>query len=208
MNEHTLFRAACLSAASELPAELASPLGGLTSANRGVLGGGSAGDMQRCLDVTQATAHALAPRARIQRTASALAAGYPLDLLITSGNNQWSVSRRAGIWPYACTCTVSFLGPDHHDLTAGGQLTLPTPEGLRRVLADGCPLVSAYGAGAWRAGQRQGRGHPLTRSVLTSAVGLCAWRHEKNPANWSSRIAALVDLSIKRADGGPVRGCV
>jgi hypothetical protein len=59
-------------------------------------GCGSARHVRRCIEVTQATARALDPQARIRCAACAGTAAYHLDLLTGSGNNQWSVSRRAG----------------------------------------------------------------------------------------------------------------
>jgi hypothetical protein len=68
----------------------------LISADSVARGCGSARHVRRCIEVTQATARALDPQARIRCAASAGTAARHLDLLTASGNNQWSVSRRAG----------------------------------------------------------------------------------------------------------------
>ena len=53
------------------------------------LGRASDQDVQRFLDVVQATAGALDPQSRVRCAASTSTAAYHLDLLTASGNNQW-----------------------------------------------------------------------------------------------------------------------
>jgi hypothetical protein len=91
-------RPALLPVPPELPAGLARypRVLQLISADSVSRGCGSARHVRRCIDITQATARALDPQARIRCAASAGTAAYHLDLLTASGNNQWSVSRWAG----------------------------------------------------------------------------------------------------------------
>jgi hypothetical protein len=91
-------RPAPLPVPPELPAGLARHprVLQLISADSVARGCGPARHVRRCIDITQATARALDPQARIRCAASAGTAAHHLDLLTASGNNQWSVSRRAG----------------------------------------------------------------------------------------------------------------
>ena len=91
-------RPAPLPVPPELPAGLARypRVLQLISADSVARGCGSARHVRRCIDVTQATARALDPQARIRCAACAGTAAHHLGLLTGSGNNQWSVSRRAG----------------------------------------------------------------------------------------------------------------
>lgn len=89
---------AALATPPGLPAGLARPprVAQLINLDSISLGCGSDRDVRQCLEVAQATAHALDPQPRIRCAASAWTASRHLDLLTASGNNQWSVSRRPG----------------------------------------------------------------------------------------------------------------
>lgn len=52
--------------------------------------------MQRCLDVAEATARALDPLARARYAASSKTAAYHLDVLTAAGNGTWSIRRGRG----------------------------------------------------------------------------------------------------------------
>lgn len=87
----------------ELPAGLAQRprvirLVDLDSVSHGLARGAALGrasnqDVQRFLDVVQATAGALDPHSRVRCAASTTTAAYHRDLLTASGNNQWCIRR-------------------------------------------------------------------------------------------------------------------
>jgi hypothetical protein len=155
----------------ELPAGLAHYPGvlQLISADSVARGCGSARHVQRCIDVTQATARALDPQARIRCAASARTAAHHLGLLTSSGNNQWSVSRRAGN-------AGQVLLEEMNDLISARLIaTRPRPERQRRARpADLVILVATIpstrrqsgGCGCW--GSRPVRRCQAVRSPPSS----------------------------------------
>ena len=96
-------RPAALPPPLELPAGLARyprvlQLIDADSVSRGLADGTSLSrasdqDVQLCLDVVRATAHALDPQSRVRYAASTATAAYHLGVLTAAGNNQWSVRR-------------------------------------------------------------------------------------------------------------------